>query len=138
MFTPPQTLSSCEQVDVNMEDTPTFLTDKRRDVLLGRYDGTEATKRSHKSKIKTRTKTALNEIIAVADAGTIENDDEIFDPDQVYALLVSLTTDRDTFGTDDPDDPHQKEIDPEFRRKIIEAVDEFRVVYHQKDREDGK
>ena len=121
-----------------MGDTPAFLTDKRRDVLFGRYDGTEGTKRSHKSKIKARTKTALNEIIAVADSGTIDNDEDVFDPDQIYALLVALTIDRDTFGSGDPYDPHQKEIDPEFRRKILEAVDEFRVVYHQKDREDGK
>jgi hypothetical protein len=67
----------------------------------------------------------------VADTGTIENEEEVFDPDQVYALLVALTIDRDTFESEDPNDPHQKGVDPEFRRKIIEAVESFRMTYYE-------
>jgi hypothetical protein len=106
-----------------------FLTDKNRDVLFGRYEGTENARRNHKTRIKSKTAGSLNDLIAVADTGTIENE-EVFDPDQVYALLVALTIDRDTFESEDLDDPHQKEINPEFRRKILEAVESFRETYY--------
>jgi hypothetical protein len=108
-----------------------FLTEKNRDVLFGRYDGSENARRNHKTRIKSKTAGSLNDLIAVADTGTIENEEDVFDPDQVYALLVALTIDRDTFGSDDPNDPHQKEIDPEFRRKILEAVEAFRRTYYE-------
>lgn len=107
-----------------------FLTDKNRDVLFGRYDGSEGAKRNQESRIRSRAAAALNDLVAVADSGVIDNADT-FDPDQVYALLVSLAIDRDTFGSGDPDDPHHKEIDDEFRREILEAVDAFRMTYHE-------
>ena len=108
-----------------------FLTEKNRDVLFGRYDGSDNAQRNQKSRIRSKTAGSLNDLVAVADAGTIENTEDVFDPDQVYALLVALTIDRDTSGSGDPDDPHHKEIDPEFRRKVLEAVDAFRVTYHE-------
>ena len=114
-----------------------FLTEKNRDVLFGRYEGTENARRNQKSRIRSKAAASLNDLVAVADVGTIDNDD-VFDPDQIYALLVALTTDRDTFGSDDPGDQHQKEIDPAFRGKVLGAVDEFRLVYHERDREDEK
>lgn len=107
-----------------------FLTDKNRDVLFGRYDGSENAQRNQESRIRSRAANALNDLTAVADSGNIDNADT-FDPDQVYALLVALTIDRDTFDVDDPDDPHHKQIDSEFRREILEAVDAFRVTYHE-------
>ena len=111
-----------------------FLTDKNRDVLFGRYEGSENAQRNQKSRIRSKSANALNDLIAVADSGNIDNTTDVFDPDQVYALLVALTIDRDTFDTDDPDDPHHKQVDDDFRREILEAVDKFRVVYHQGDR----
>lgn len=108
-----------------------FLTDKNRDVLFGRYDGTENARRNQKTRIRSKAANSLNDLVAVANAGTIENTEDVFDPDQVYALLIALTMDRDTFGSDDPDDPHQKEIDREFRRGILEAVNAFQTTYHE-------
>ena len=109
-----------------------FLTDKNRDVLFGRYEGTENAKRNQESRIRSKAANSLNDLIAVADSGNIDNADT-FDPDQVYALLVSLTIDRDGFDPDDPDDPHHKAIDDTFRLEVLEAVDEFRLVYHRSD-----
>jgi hypothetical protein len=119
-----------------MDETPTFLTEKRRDVLNGEFDGSDSSERTHKSLIRTRAKTALNELIAVADSGTIDNAD-VFDADQIYTLLAVLTTGRDTFGTSDPDDPHYREVDPDYRNDILRAMDRVRLEIHGNERWDN-
>lgn len=110
-----------------------FLTNKNRDVLFGRYDGTENARRNQKSRIRSRASNALNDLITVADSGEIDNADTI-DPEQVYRLLVALTVDRNSFGSDNPDDPHNKQVDEDFRREVLEAVDQFRLLYHEQNK----
>lgn len=72
-----------------MEETPAFLTETRRDILNGEYTGQEGTERSHKSKIKARSRTALQELIEVAQSPEIDNSD-IFEPDDLARLVDAL------------------------------------------------
>jgi len=110
-----------------------FLTKKNRDVLYDRYEGSEGARRNQESRIRSRANNALDELIAVADSGVIDNED-VFEADQIYQLLVALTIERDTFGSDSFDGPHHKQIDDAFRLEVLEAVDEFRLVYHRGER----
>jgi len=107
-----------------------FLTDQRRDVLKGQYEGSDTALRTQKSRLRQASSTVLDELIAVADSGEIDNADT-FDSEQVYHLLVALAIDRDTFASGDPDDPHHKQVDEEFKREVLEAVDDFRFTYHR-------
>jgi len=66
-----------------------FLTETRRDVLNGEFEGPDATKRSHKSRIRTRARMALQELIEVAASPEIDNAD-IFEPDDVTDLTEAL------------------------------------------------
>lgn len=72
-----------------MSDETVFLTDERRDVLHGEYEGADSTKRAHKSNIRSRTRTALDELIEVAASPAIDNSD-VFDTEQVYTLISIL------------------------------------------------
>ena len=82
------------------DDTPVFLTDERRAVLSGEYDGADSTERAHRSNIRARSRTALDELIEVAQSPKIDNAD-IFDPDQVFLLLRALLTPRQEDLDDD-------------------------------------
>jgi hypothetical protein len=77
---------------VGVGETTVFLTDSRRAVLEGEYDGAENTKRTHKSRIRDRGRTALAELIEVAQSAEIDNAD-VFDPEQVGALLFWILND---------------------------------------------
>lgn len=66
-----------------------FLTDTRRDVLEGEFDGPDATKRSHKSRIRTRARMALQELIEVAQSSEIDNTD-VFEPKEITSFTESL------------------------------------------------
>lgn len=70
----------------------TFLTDERRAVLNGEYDGAENVERTHRSRIKSRARSAVGELIEVARSEEIENRD-VFDPKQVGLLLGLLVDD---------------------------------------------
>lgn len=90
-----------------MEETPAFLTDARRDILNDEYDGADATRRSHKSKIRSRSRTALMELIEVARSDEIDNVG-VFEPNELARLLNALMvpddglTPRSNFeGTDE-------------------------------------
>lgn len=72
------------------QDTPVFLTDTRREVLTGKYDGAENTERTHRSRIRSRARTALDELLAVAASEEIDNAD-VFDPQKLRALITTLT-----------------------------------------------
>lgn len=82
------------------DDTPVFLTDERRTVLSGEYDGADSTERAHRSNIRARSRTALDELIEVAASPEIDNS-EVFDPDQVFRLLRALLTPRQEDLDDD-------------------------------------
>lgn len=66
-----------------------FLTDERRKVLAGDYEGPDATKRSHKSRIRSRARLALEELTEVAESPVIDSRD-VFDPEDVRKLLQAI------------------------------------------------
>lgn len=68
-----------------------FLTETRRDVLAGDADLAESTIRSHKSRIRSRARTALAELIEVAESEEIENAD-VFEPQQLARLVAEIVS----------------------------------------------
>lgn len=76
-----------------MTDQPNaFLTDERAAVLAGEYDGDEAVERTHKSRIRERARSAIDELILVAQSEEIENAD-VFEPEKVGTLIHWLLRD---------------------------------------------
>lgn len=71
-----------------MEDK-TFLTEKRRSVLIGEFDGSDSSERTHKSLIRTRARTAIRELIEVARSDQIDNAD-VFEPNDLARLIDAL------------------------------------------------
>lgn len=103
-----------------------FLTDARRDVLNGEFDGKEITKRSQKSKIRTRSRLAIDELIDVFESDEIDNT-KSFDPEQIARLIRALM-------------PHPDEIEsfPEYDGTAEEHTNEYSWLYtllHQIQRE---
>jgi hypothetical protein len=96
------------------DETPVFLTDERRDVLNFDYDGADSTERAHRTNIRARAHTALQELIEVAESPAINHAKEmqstgehVFPPEDVRRLLVALLTPNYQNlepGDDDPDD----------------------------------
>jgi hypothetical protein len=66
-----------------------FLTDARRDVLNGDFEGADSTLASHKSRIRTRAKIAIQELREVAESPEIRNED-VFEPDEMLYLFGAL------------------------------------------------
>lgn len=89
------------------DKTPVFLTEQRRAVLEGDYsekfDGGDSTERTHHTRIRQRTTTALDELIEVAESRPIHNPD-VFDPQTLDKLVKTLLTMPDHLDEDDPDD----------------------------------
>lgn len=75
-----------------MSEPNTFLTDERRAVLTGDYDGSESVERTHKSRIRQRARSAISELIEVAQSPEIENS-EVFSPSQIGTLLFWIMHD---------------------------------------------
>jgi len=71
-----------------------FLTDKRRDVLNGEYEGADAALRNQKSRLRRTSSTALEELIEVAQSPEIDNG-EVFDPDDIARLIDALMAPRE-------------------------------------------
>lgn len=69
-----------------------FLTDERRAVLTGDYEGSESVERTHKSRIRRRARSAISELIEVAQSPVIENS-EVFDPSEIGTLLFWIMHD---------------------------------------------
>lgn len=106
------------------QDTPVFLTEARREVLSGDYDGAENTERTHKSRIRARTRTAVDELLVVAASDEIDNAD-VFDPEKLRALITTLT--RGPGGLDpwEPDEDYANSVHVAVDKAIhgIEADD---------------
>jgi len=66
-----------------------FLTDSRRDVLKGTSDLTDQSLYNAKSRIRTRARLALDELIEVAASDEIDNAD-IFTEQQIQVLISNL------------------------------------------------
>ena len=72
-----------------------FLTEQRRDVLEGEYEGSDKTLRSHKSKIRARANRALKELREVAESPHIDNED-VFESGDLAGLIHGLMAPRGT------------------------------------------
>jgi len=77
------------------DESPVFLTDERRDVLNGEYQGADSTERVHRANIRKRAKKAIQELIEVAQSPEIENTSEVFEPDEIARLIDSLMVPQD-------------------------------------------
>lgn len=71
------------------DNTPVFLTETRQEVLRGDYDGDQNVERTHKSRIRTRARKAIEELNEVAMSPAIDNED-VFDPEKVSFLLLHI------------------------------------------------
>lgn len=119
-----------------MEDTPAFLTDERRAVLAGEYDGSETVERTHKSRIRQRARTAISELIKVAQSEEIDNAD-VFDPDDLARLVDALMvpadglTPRWTFDGD-PDEFREEYLyQLALHGRLNHALDGYGDMLHQ-------
>lgn len=69
-----------------------FLTDERREVLQGKdREITDQSLHNAKSRIRVRTRLALEELTEVAESPEIRNE-SVFDPESVHQLLIALLT----------------------------------------------
>jgi hypothetical protein len=107
----------------------TFLTDSRRDVLEGNADDlTEQSLRNAKSRIRVRSRLALDELIEVAESHEIENA-EVFDPDDVFRLLSALVApDEYSHPVEGPPEDYQA-----YRNRLHVQMDKLLRERHQND-----
>lgn len=103
-----------------------LLTDTRREVLKGTYDGAESSKRTQKSRIRTRSRLALDELIEVAESPHIDSAD-VFDPSKVSQLLYALMLpDEPVLPGEEPSEEHQ-----EYQRELYVEIDRVLRVYQE-------
>ena len=92
-----------------------LLTEQRENVLNGEYDGSDAALRNQKSRLRTSSQTALQELTQVAESQHIDQTD-VFDPDDVFRLLRALLL---------PKPPHFEDADWQGVMAENETTDEW-------------
>jgi hypothetical protein len=100
-----------------------FLTDTRRDVLEGESDLSGGSLANEKSRIRTRARAAVDELIQVAKSEEIENS-SVFDPEKVGTLLFWITMDPsevDHGGLMEPTEEASDEYD-QYRQQVAGQV----------------
>jgi hypothetical protein len=97
-----------------------LMTDAREEVLDGSYTGKETALRNQKSRLRASSRTALEELIQVAESRQIDNT-EIFTPEQIYRLLDTLLTGQGGVIGDDID-PEKRAFSPSYRTELYAAV----------------
>jgi len=97
-----------------VDESPVFLTDERRAVLHNEYEGKDNTERTHKSRIRARSKKALEELAEVAQSPHIDNKNAL-PPEKVATLLEAAY-----IPTIQPEnhEEYQKELFYKFRRIV--------------------
>ena len=110
----------------------TVLTDTRREVLSGDWEGSDSTLRSHKSDIRQRSKAAIEELIEVAESHEIDNesrvgDERLFEPEQIRHLLAAILH---TGGLVDEDYEH---VSDDFRNELYFEVNRFLLGFQPED-----
>lgn len=90
-----------------------FLTEARREVLQGSTDLTGQSLQNQKSRIRVRSRLALEELTEVAESPEIDNTG-VFDPDEVFRFLRALMI---------PDEPVAVDEEPseaflEYRERL--------------------
>lgn len=108
------------------EDTTVFLSETRRKVLADDYDGNPNTERTHQSRIRAQSRTALKELIEVAESEAIENED-VFEPETVHHLLSAITMGG---GGLDPYTPPE-----DYRNAVHSEMAGFFISYSERDRD---
>lgn len=100
-----------------------FLTDSRRDVLEGNSDLTDQSLYNAKSRIRTRARLALDELIEVAASPEIDNAD-IFTEQKMKVLLTNLLLGSGgLMGDDVADDlPQAWDPDPEYAHSLYTVL----------------
>lgn len=101
-----------------MGEPDAFLTDERRDVLNDEYDGAENVERTHQSRIKARSRSAIDELIEVAESPKINNG-EVFDPVKLRYLLTSISR---RGGLAEEDYQH---VSDAYRHALYVEIDQF-------------
>lgn len=101
------------------ETSQAFLTDTRRKVLRGEYDGADSTERMHHTRIRRIARGAIEELIEVAASEPISNED-VFDPEQIYSLLLTLLDGPTSWSFEEQSHPLP---DPDYRNHLYVAIE---------------
>lgn len=106
-----------------------FLTDSRRDVLEANADDlTDQSLRNAKSRIRVRSRLALEELTEVAESMEIENS-EVFDPDDVFRFLRALML-PDEYVAPDEEPPEDFQ---QYRDRLHVQMDKLLRERHRTD-----
>jgi len=105
-----------------------FLTDSRRDVLEGNADHlSDDSLINAKSRIRTRARLALDELIEVAASPAIDNE-SVFEPDEVYTLISILLGGRGGVVHSEGDVSEEWEVeDAPYPKEIREQYDDYKM-----------
>ena len=113
-------------IDVTGNSPKAFLTETRKGVLDGDWEGSDSTHRSHKSDIRQKSKAAIEELIEVAESREIDNK-QVFDPEQIRHLLVAIAQPG---GLVEDEYEHASE---EFRNELYFEVNRFLLGFQPED-----
>lgn len=103
-----------------------LLTDARRKVLRGEHDGAESTIRTQQSRIRTRSKMALDELIEVAESPYVDTKD-VFDPETVGDLLYALLLpDAPVLPDEEASEEHR-----EYQQDLYVEIDRVLRLYQE-------
>ena len=112
-----------------------ILTENRRDVLDGQSDWSDGAIINEKTRIRKRSRTALDELIEVAQSSEIENR-SVFNPEQIGTLLYWILNDpallpvADHGGLTGTDDEPPEGVPEDAYLKIPEELQEYRQEVH--------
>lgn len=74
-----------------MADDSLFLTETRHDVLAGDYNGADNVRRTHESRIRSKSRLAISELTEVARSQAIDTT-EVIDPEELAQLVAAVMT----------------------------------------------
>jgi hypothetical protein len=112
-----------------------LLTENRRDVLDGRSEWSEDAIINEKTRIRNKSRTALDELIEVAQSSEIENR-SVFDPEKLGTLLYWILNDPAMFPITDhggligTDDEPPEGLPDHAYLKVPEKLQEYRQNVH--------
>ncbi|MDB2265997.1 hypothetical protein PM025_18190 [Halorubrum ezzemoulense] len=112
-----------------------ILTENRRDVLDGESDWSEDAIINEKSRIRSKSRTALGELIEIAQSDQIENR-SVFDPEKVGTLLYWILNDPAMFPVADhggligTDDEPPEGVPEDAYLKVPESLQQYRQSVH--------
>ena len=110
-----------------------FLTENRRDVLAGESDFSKKSLTNEKSRVRTRARTAVDELIEVAQSTEVENR-SVFDAEQIGTLLYWILNDPAMMGQPGgligTDDEPPEGVDADHYTKIPDGLQQYRHEVH--------